>query len=198
MANLISTGFARIHPSLKTLDDPELNDLIVIASAAVEKWCSRRFAKQDIVDKYDGDNTKRLILKDYPVHSITSIKIEYQDSEDDSDTLTTEFLWKANGIVEIKRIEPYVFTRGFQNVTATYNAGYATLPADLAFGVRLMCAHIYEDAGRPADLIEERLGDWKQRYANTALDQQDFPANITRWLRKYKRQIIFGGAKSGI
>ena len=197
MAALITPPFARLHPALSSLGDPELNDIIVIASAAVEKWCSRLFARATLTEKYDGDNTKKLLLNQYPVNSITSIEITYQGVTD-TDTLTTEFDFKDNGIVVIKKIEPYVFVRGFQNIEVVYNAGYDVLPADLAMGVRLMAVYIYEDADRSADLIEERLGDWKARYANKANEQQDFPVNITRWLRKYKKQVIFGGAKSGI
>jgi hypothetical protein len=122
-----------------------LPTLIDQATDAIETYCRREFGQQTITDLYDGDHTVSLILRLFPVASITSITV-YADTDSpqvlDASTyrvnprtgevrLTNHFAgstweaWGASG----------VFPEGWQNIEVVYVAGYADVPA----AVKLAC-----------------------------------------------------------
>jgi len=99
-----------------TDDDALLESLINRISAAVESYCKRKFKARDYTEKYDGDGTSILFLKQYPVNSVSSLKI----GESVLDT-SSYVIYSDEGKIRLKYS---VFSEGIQNVEITYNAGY--------------------------------------------------------------------------
>jgi hypothetical protein len=77
-----------------TSKDVILNRLINVASAFIDTETDRTFGETTITESYEGSDSNELILNNYPVSSITSIKIE--DEEFDSGDYTLE---KEEGLV---------------------------------------------------------------------------------------------------
>ena len=84
---------------------------------------------QDYTEYYDGDDGKYLFVYNTPIVSVASL---YDDIEWDygSDTLVDSDNYK---IVDSRYIvrKDAVFNKYDQNIKITYNAGFATIPADL-------------------------------------------------------------------
>jgi hypothetical protein len=112
-------------------DDSALEELINGASSAIESHCKRNFKEQVYSnEEYDGKGTRYILLKQYPVKTITSIYV------DDILLPTSDYkVKKDNGmLVRTNSIWPY----GDINVLVSYTAGYPEIPADL----ELACKHL--------------------------------------------------------
>lgn len=73
---LDSLGGAQGSSNL-TLSDDEVNtlgSLITSVSDAIEKYCKRRFLSRAYDELYNGSGDKRLLLRQYPVQSVTSVR----------------------------------------------------------------------------------------------------------------------------
>ncbi|KXG42874.1 head-tail connector protein [Tepidibacillus decaturensis] len=114
-----------------TSQDSLFEALINASSNVIENYCNRSFIESTYTDEeYDGKETSNLILKNFPVYSVTSIKI------DDVLVDSTEYkVRKDSGIVV--RLNS-VWPAGIMNIKVTYTAGYTAIPAD----VELACKHL--------------------------------------------------------
>jgi len=113
------TSLANVKAALHlttTDDDALIESLINRFSAAIETYCKRKFKARDYTEKHDGDGTSVLYLKQYPVNSVSSLKIG-------TGTVNSSnyALYKEEGKIRLKYS---VFPEGIQNVEVTYNAGY--------------------------------------------------------------------------
>lgn len=118
-------------PVAETGDDNILNRLISAADEFVKVYCKRGLEAQAYTEYHSTKSGQDvLMLEQYPVNSITSIHDD-PDRNYGSGSLidTTYYVFEAEpGIV---RLDGVTFYAGFQNVKVIYNAGYATIPADL-------------------------------------------------------------------
>lgn len=77
----------------------------------------------------DGNGRDRLALPQYPVNSLSTLKINTFEIDERADVFSTGWvLDRKNGIITLAG---YLFTEGLSNIDLVYNAGYATVPADL-------------------------------------------------------------------
>jgi hypothetical protein len=67
---------ARAYQELQgvTSQDALLSVLITAASDVIEKYCKRRFLTHAYDELYDGSGDKRLLLRQYPLQSVTSVR----------------------------------------------------------------------------------------------------------------------------
>ena len=56
--------------------DSYIERQINVYSEKIEKYCKRRFKKQEYTEKYEGNNTLRLSLKNYPILSVSALTID--------------------------------------------------------------------------------------------------------------------------
>jgi hypothetical protein len=55
-------------------DDTTINALITAASKQIQKLCRRYFVSQSYDDVYNGTGKRVLVLKNYPVISVQSVR----------------------------------------------------------------------------------------------------------------------------
>jgi hypothetical protein len=60
--------------TLSANEQTTLADLITSCSDAIEKYCRRRFVSTSFDELYNGDGDRRLLLRQYPVLSVTSVR----------------------------------------------------------------------------------------------------------------------------
>jgi len=132
MALLVTPGRATQHPACSALGAALLTSLLTAASDWVERRCHRTFASTAHLEKHDGDGDVVLWANQLPIITLTSVII----LDDDGSTTTTvdgaDFRYNAaSGEI---RFAPTVtgdwsyFPSGFQNITLSYTAGFATIP----------------------------------------------------------------------
>jgi hypothetical protein len=77
--NLISLERARLNlPNASTSDERTIDAMIAAASDGIEAYCKRRFALGQYDELYDGAGHLRLFLREYPIHSVQSVRTNYQ------------------------------------------------------------------------------------------------------------------------
>jgi hypothetical protein len=54
--------------------DSLLSTLITAASDAIEKWCRRNFVSKAFDELYNGSGDRRLLLRQYPIQSVQSVR----------------------------------------------------------------------------------------------------------------------------
>src|SRR5436190_11018210 len=75
MADLITNARAKQNiPSAVSGDDPTINALITAVSVAVRRYCRRDFTPTDYDELYNGNGERRLVLRQYPILSVSSVR----------------------------------------------------------------------------------------------------------------------------
>jgi hypothetical protein len=75
LADLIDLDKARQNiPTSQDADEPAIATLITAASRAIQKYCRRDFVPQTYDELYNGLGDRRLILRQYPVLSVQSVR----------------------------------------------------------------------------------------------------------------------------
>jgi hypothetical protein len=75
LPDLIDLDFARQHiPTSVDTDEPAIATLITSASQAVRRYCRRDFNQQTYDELYNGLGDRRLVLRQYPILSLQSVR----------------------------------------------------------------------------------------------------------------------------
>lgn len=133
--------------------DDFLTSLAARASAKLDTYLGRTIEAAAYTEYYDGDGTGTLLLKERPVNSLTTLTVDgvAVDSED-------WHLYAAQGRVVL--VDGYdlsgTFTKGIANVYAAYNAGYASVPADLQAVCTELAALMFQDSAQGANWLGKK------------------------------------------
>jgi uncharacterized phiE125 gp8 family phage protein len=128
----------------RTLPEAEMLDaLIETASDAIEDYCDRKFATQSHVERHAvRADTNRLILREYPLQSVTSIA--WRDEAGNTGTVTVADLSiDPDGIIEFTNVLDGPFAAG-TTYTVTYVAGYDTIPGAVKHAVALQVTELLQ------------------------------------------------------
>jgi hypothetical protein len=108
-----------------------LNNILNSVTVVAEGEMKRSLTLESVTEYYDGPGTPILILKNYPVISITSIHMDANRTFD-STTLVdgiNYYSQLASGRIEL--LGGLVWTRGQKNIQVIYTRGWASIPLDL-------------------------------------------------------------------
>jgi len=131
--------------------DTEIGNLVTRIQALAEMYCDRKFESADYSydsdsddydsDRavYDGDGTNLLITKEWPIISVTTVRINETAIDESTSIYNTGWFIrsKEKGFIGLRG---YNFSGGIQNIELTYSAGYATVPTDLVQALIEECA----------------------------------------------------------
>lgn len=174
MATLVSyalTTVADVKESLGITDSSQDNLVIRkinFATEAIEGWCrlprDHHFKETTYTnEEYDGSGSNMLRLKMRPVSTLSSLQFrttsENLDSWDSVDT-QNYFLDINSGVVDLLYSEG---TR-FNSFRATYTAGFATIPADLAEAAVMLAAYLVENSTTGTNVKRQREGQREIEY----------------------------------
>jgi uncharacterized phiE125 gp8 family phage protein len=112
-------------------EDTLIESLINSASEQIEKFCKRKLKEKTYSDEeYDGTCRTNLLLNQFPVFSVSSVKID--------DVLIDSSEYKVRketgSLIRVNSIWP----EGFMNIKVSFVAGYNPVPSDL----ELACKHL--------------------------------------------------------
>lgn len=139
-----------------TTDDDILFELQKSAEDKAQTFCGIQFEQQEFTEYHSGDGTDVVLLKNYPVASIT----ELYNSPDrtftaidllDSDEYT---IYEELGMIEL--VERW-FCHGSKTIKVVYTAGYTedTMPDDLKTAIAsLVAADYLEKKGSINAIVE--------------------------------------------
>ena len=96
---LISPERAKLIKSLASVGTVVLTTLIRAATAKAEKFTGRKFWTRSYDEWQDGDGSRSIISREFPITSLTGIDIK--DSDDAITAhLGTAFRWKKSGKIQ--------------------------------------------------------------------------------------------------
>lgn len=147
--------------------DAVLTTLITNVSATIESYCNRTFASTAYVERRNGQGGYRLFLANGPVIAVSSVTVDGIVIAVAPDALTSGYLVDANTVY----LRGYAFSRGVQNVSVNYTAGYATVPPDVAQAC-IECVASHFAKRERIDKASETLGTQQ----TISYSQADMPA----------------------
>ena len=159
-------------------DGTLIGELITAVSVGMEGDAGRQFGLQTYTETYDGRGGTQLPLRNRPIVAVTSVAI-------DGVTLPRLSSAHAGYYFDTTRLllTGYRFAPGAANVLVVYEAGFATIPADLRLAATQIAGTWYRErshVGMSSQTLQQQV---------TAFINQDMPPNARRVLDRYKRVV---------
>ncbi len=166
MKPLVSITRAQLAPQLTDVSVELLAALIAAATELIERYCGREFSYETVTDEmYSGDGTQELLLRRFPVASLTTITIvDSAGNETDYASATYFRVDLDSGIVQWRPDQYCTFPVGFENIKATYVGGYQRVPADLQSACVQIVEALVGIESSDARLTQEKLGDYARTF----------------------------------
>jgi uncharacterized phiE125 gp8 family phage protein len=121
----------------ETSEDLLIESLINAVSDQIENYCRRKLKERTYTDEeYDGTNSSNLLLSQFPVSSVTDVKI------DDISIASSEYKLRkgTGGLVRLNSEWP----EGVLNIKVTHTSGYSPVPSDLDLACKHMVMFYYK------------------------------------------------------
>lgn len=164
--------------------------ILASLKASVEQWvktyCRDPFLVVERTEYHDGNGKADLRLRHYPITALTSVHVDASRAFGASTAVTSDVIAStlndAEGVIELYG---KVFTVGQKNVKVVYKAGLATIPADLAHAVKILCARefLLQDK-KLTGQVSQSVGD-----KTISLNLEEIPRNAWDILNRYQRQL---------
>lgn len=169
--NALTTVAALSLDASVTTTDKE--QAIERASDMIRFEANRDFISQSHSDVYRGNNTQRLILKHYPVTSVTSLSI------DGTDVTVSDLRILDGGILEYEN--GWFTDTGYHDINVTYVAGYILTPGDgevrtLPYDLEWACIRLAERT-------------YEAGYTRLPAESYGIPPDVQTVIDRYKRVI---------
>lgn len=129
--------------AINTHDDL-LTRMIDAASAFVENWLGFQVLQHTVVERRDGTGKNELILGEHPIISVTKVSICDREIPESPDYQQYGYRSADWWII----LQGDYFPRGRRNITIEYEAGYATVPADIEQAVIDLVTLRYKEKDR--------------------------------------------------
>jgi len=133
-----------------TDQDSFLTTLLTNASEMLKSWIGREIEAADYDEYYDGGKGY-IILKHWPVNSLTALKEVWASGEETDVDSTDYVLYSESGLIVLRSGS---FVDRLQGVHVQYNAGWSTVPEEIQEATLQLASMLY----KLADQGEGRLG----------------------------------------
>lgn len=184
-------------------DDALLEILINVATDIIENHCGRRFLKTEYTNEvYDGSGSKGLLLKNYPIDTSATFRLDRRQSwqnEDSWDEQDVEIYFEDPDVGIISLANRSNFDRAARRYRVTYTAGYAfknnaatlvTLESlglgDLELATWMLVKKVFHGQATNNEIQSESIGDYSVTFRQNAAAAMLDPI-ISSLLQKYVR-----------
>jgi len=148
--------------------------LIPAAEGYVDLYTGRSFGSQQVTEVYDGNGKNYLLLRNYPVTNISSIKINGSTID------PSDYVWHRSGLVKLKST---VFPEGVGNIEVTYTYGYQSIPPAIDDATARIAARILQIMVQNKMGILVRVDDFKVQLADYRVVTDDIKMVLDRYRR---------------
>lgn len=165
-------------------DDALLTRLISALSIFVQTWLNRTIASANYIDTLNGVGGQAVQFQNYPVTAVSSLTIDGRTIPAAPVPITsgwTGYVFDANQIM----VSGYRFTRGWQNISVAYTAGFAATPMD----IEQACLEIIDlryKQRQQSGFISKAIGG-----ETVTFDKKDMSASTLTVLQNYRRVAPF-------
>lgn len=171
--------FLLLQPNAQLTEDLGLlQTLIAGVSEEFRSVLNRSLLSSTYTEQRDGTGTNMLTFGEYPVTAVASVVVG-------PDPLTVRtlpvdaYVWTRTSI----KLRSGIFALGVGNVTLTYTAGFAVLPADLTMAVSKAVAFRYRQLSRLGQ-NSKSMGQETVQF-----ETQPYPKDVQNILNQYKKVV---------
>jgi hypothetical protein len=188
MANLITTSeVIAVWAGFDSLSSLAQARLIEAASTAIERYCRRTFASDEVTEYLDGNGTSRIWLDRRPVTEVTSVTVNDVALDNSTNAAwvlepNTGTLTRGTGQHDSQLAINW--PRGTRNVVVVYTGGYSAIPSDVKMAAATLAKHIHDAATKTGILSSENIGAYSY-VLNTAFSKGGFPPAVAMLLASY-------------
>ncbi len=166
-------------------EDSKLTYLINEVSRWIASFCGRNFVSTTYTEYYDGTGTDELMLKNYPIISVTSLHDDPArvfGSNVAKSVAADVLVYKNTGTLKLWNKEG-AFQVGVANVKVVYVAGYAPIPAEIQMACKRLIAVLYlRQTNRNFDIQSQTV-----QQQTTSYLISDMPPNVKAILNGYRK-----------
>lgn len=166
-------------PLTTTTDDALLTRLVTAASQFIQAWLGRTIAETAYSETRNGLGGTRLFLRHRPIVSVASVTVDGVAIAPVAGPGQPGYLFDDNSVY----LAGTAFTRGQQNVTVAYTAGYATTPPELEQACIALVALRYKERDRIGQVSKNLAGEV------VSFAQKDMPADVQTLLDQYRSVV---------
>ena len=169
------------NPSTTSGLEAQWNFIISAVNKKIENICNRIFSVTAHTERRDGNGKSFLLLKNYPVTSVTSVNYI------DIDSNLTEFeltdIVVNNDIGEL--YSPYGFTKGNYNIQCTYEAGYSDedMPDDLKQTACRIAVDTFNSSSINTNKSSENFGDYSYTLSSAIEISDMYSLMLSQYIR---------------
>lgn len=181
---LVTLAEAREYCGIAADDDTyddRLTDLINAISWRFNKYTRRKLKAQALTEYYDGDGGRILYLNSFPINSVTSLHVD-TDRQYGAATARTDYVTYSD--VGKLALTESVFNSGHQSVKIVYNAGFETIPYELAEAALKQIKSAFRKWERN---LEEATAEQTETGSITFIDRDEFLPSVKAVLDHYRR-----------
>lgn len=173
-------------PNQSNNDDTNLQSLITNGSFFIlNEYLNRPHILASVLgsitETYDGTGTDHLLPRNFPIISVASVTIDTVAISQAASTVTSGFLWDQRRIM----LRGFRFSRGLQNVSITYTAGYSSVPIDLKQAAIEAFALTYRQRPHIGEKSNSMGGQ-----VTLSFDMSDCPARSLSVFNQYRRVAL--------
>lgn len=181
MADLTTLANAKQWLGVTTsADDALLSRLVSAASDYIQTWLNRTIQSQAYTETRDGTGGAKLSLANYPATAVSLVSVDGISIPPSAGVNSPGYLFSPTQII----LRGYSFTRGIQNVTLAYTAGFATTPNEIEQSAIELVSLRYKERDR-IGLVSKGLAGETISYS-----QKDFSDAIETTLTNYKKVVL--------
>lgn len=137
----------------ETTDDDKLFELLKAADAEFKRRTRLAFETATYTEYYDGNGQRSLLLKEYPVVSITTVHDDVDRAYGASTLIDASDIVVREAVGELI-YDGGTFGMGIKNVKVVYVAGYTSIPADVRQAVVWIATANYIESAAQIEVIE--------------------------------------------
>ena len=179
MANLVTLSEMQSYLGLSSADDllTEINERV---SAAIRAHCGRPFEATSYSEYHDGEGHDSIFLHRAPVNSVAGLSV------DTAGVLSADYVVYPEAAMI--RMVSGTFGSGKRNVLVNYEAGEASVPADVKQAALDWIKAVYDARGITAasTIQSERTGDYAVTYRDDATSAAAMPGSVRELLIMYR------------
>ena len=191
--SLLDTEEARSWLKILNLssDQEKILPLLVDGiTAAINTYCGRIFESTIHTEKYDGSSSNFLMLKNFPIISVTTVTRTKEDASDtEVDIASTEYkIQQTTGMLVMHPInysDSSVWLNGNENYEIVYVAGYtaADLPKDVIMACKIWLSVLWESADQKLFAVaSSTLGD-----DTISFESNEIPPEVKLLLKEHRK-----------
>ncbi len=163
-----------------SIDDVLLQRLLDAASSAIENYLKRSVLLATYSETFDGQGGRTCVMKQFPVSLVRGVWV-------DGNQIPQAITFGDSGFrftEDVVLLTGYSFSRGLQNVSIVYDAGYAVVPDSIQQAVIELVGLRYKERDRIGFVSKSIAGE------TVTFVQKDLTPAITFYLNAFRRVTL--------